>query len=378
MIWVALRMLTGDRAKYLGTLAGVAFAALLIAQQASIACGLLLRTTGHIQDLADVDIWVVDPAVEYIDELRPLGDDDLYRVRGVPGVAWAVPFYKAQCRLKLGNGTYQQVFLRGVDDATLVGAPQNMLLGSTTDLRRPDAAFIDRNGYEYLWPGEPLRAGRELEMNDRRLVIVGVCEVSPTFQTFPIIYTIYSRAIGFVPQGRRALSAVLVAAEPGVPPAEACRRIEERTGRQALTRQQFTQKTVSYFLRRTSVLVNFGITVALGFLVGCAITGQTFYSLTLESLPQFGSLKAMGLSNRGIIGMVLVQGWVVGLVGFGLGAGAAAAMGELAGRNSQLPFFMPWQVLAGTAAAVLLVVTLSSLFSVRPALVLEPAVVLRG
>ena len=53
MTWIALKMLTGDRAKYLGIMAGVTFAALLIAQQASIFCGLLLRTTVQLQDIAD-------------------------------------------------------------------------------------------------------------------------------------------------------------------------------------------------------------------------------------------------------------------------------------------------------------------------------------
>ncbi len=131
MIWIAIKMLTGDRAKYLGIISGVSFAALLIAQQASIAIGLLLRTTGHIQDIADVDIWVMDPNVQFIDEFKPLTQNDLYRVRGVPGVAWAVPFYKGQGRLKLAVGErdtkkahYQQSVVLGLDDATMVGAPR--------------------------------------------------------------------------------------------------------------------------------------------------------------------------------------------------------------------------------------------------------------
>src|SRR5947209_19560782 len=108
-------MLTGDKAKYAGIVAGVTFAALLIAQQASIGCGLLLRTTSTIQDIADVDIFVMDPNVEFIDELKPLTENDLYRVQGVPGVAWAIRFYKGQGRLTLdvgdreGAGLYQQV-----------------------------------------------------------------------------------------------------------------------------------------------------------------------------------------------------------------------------------------------------------------------------
>jgi putative ABC transport system permease protein len=397
MNWIAIKMLTGDRAKYAGIIAGVTFAALLIAQQASICIGLLLRTTSHIQDIADVDIWVMDPNVQFIDEFKPLTENDLYRVQGVPGVAWAVRFYKGQGRLKLDIGgdkkkaKYQQSVVLGLDDATLVGAPREIILGSLADLREPDAVIIDENGYRYLWPNEPLAVGRELEMNDREAVIVGICKVSDTFQTFPIFYCRYRQAIRYVPQERKVMSAILVGAEEGVPKEEVCRRIAEQTrlkpikpsdaprpGLKALTREQFIWSTLMYFVKRTGIVVNFGITVSLGFIVGCAIAGQTFYSFTLENLNQFGSLKAMGVTNLRIVGMVLTQAFVVGVIGYGLGVGLAAAFGQFATSGSRLAFFMPWQVLAGTAAAVALIVTLSSLLSVYKVLVLEPAVVFRG
>jgi putative ABC transport system permease protein len=399
MGWIAIKMLIGDRAKYLGIVAGVTFAALLIAQQASIAIGLLLRTTAHIQDVADVDIWVMDPNVQFIDELKPLTDSDLYRVQGVPGVAWAVRFYKGQGRLKLAVGQgdkkkakYQQSVVLGLDDASMVGAPRDIILGSLADLRRPDAVIIDEAGYRYVWPDEPLAVGRELEMNDHRAVIVGICKASDTFQTFPIFYCRYRQAARYVPQERRVMSAILVRAEEGVSKAEVCRRIGEQTrlkpmkpgeparpGLQALTREEFVASTLGYFLKRTGIAVNFGITVSLGFLVGCAIAGQTFYSFTLENLPQFGSLKAMGVTNVRLVGMVLLQAFMAGLIGYGLGVGAAALFGKLmTASGSRLAFYMPWQVLAGTAAAVVVIVALSSLFSVYKVLVLEPAAVFRG
>src|SRR6516165_267681 len=367
MIWVAMKMLMGDRAKYLGIVAGVTFAALLIAQQASIAVGLLLRTTSHIQDIADVDIWVMDPNVQFIDEFKPLTENDLYRV---PGVAWAVRFYKGQGRLKLDIGgdkkkaKYQPSVVLGLDDATLVGAPREILLGSLADLRKPDAVIIDENGYRYLWPNEPLAVGRELEMNDHRAVIVGVCKASDTFQTFPIFYCRYHQAIRYVPQERKVMSAILVGSEGGVSHEEVCRRIMEQTrlkpfkpgdpprpGLKALTREQFVWSTLMYFVKRTGIVVNFGITVSLGFIVGCAIAGQTFYTFTLENLNQFGSLKAMGVSNLRIVGMVLFQGLIVGALGYGIGVGLAALFGETFPRFSRIAFRMSWEVLAGTAAA---------------------------
>ena len=39
---------------------------------------------------------------------------------------------------------------------------------------------------------------------------------------------------------------------------------------------------------------------------------------------------------------------------------------------------MPWQILVGTGGAVLLIIVLASLLSIRRVFVLEPAVVFRG
>jgi putative ABC transport system permease protein len=377
MNWLALKMLTGDRAKYLAIVAGIAFAALLIAQQSAIFCGLMRRTVGQLRDVVDADIWVMDPSVEYVDEIKPIKEDHLYQVQGVPGVAWAVRFCKGQARMKLFNGMYQQAIVLGLDDATLVGAPRNLLIGSLADLKTPDAVLMDEAGYHYLWPGEPLRVGRTFEMNDHRAVLVGVCKANRTFQTFPILYTRYDLALQYVPQERRILPFVLVKAQPGTIVSEVCERISQQTGLAAVPRQEFGWKTVRYYMRRTGIPINFGLTVGLGFLVGCAIAGQTFYTFVLENVNQFGSLKAMGVTNTRLVGMVLFQAFIVAVLGYSLGIGAASLFGLLT-QNTEISFFMPWQISVITAVAVLLIAALASLVSIRPVLALEPAVVFRG
>ncbi len=377
MNWIAVKMLVGDRAKYFGIIFGVAFAALLIAQQSSTFCGLMLMTTSQIQDVQGADIWVMDPGVQYVDDIKPLSENELYRVRGVDGVDWAVRLYKGLARARLPDGNFQQVILLGLDDQTLTGAPAEMLLGSLADLRHPDAVIMDDRGYRQLWPGEPFRLGKTFEMNDRRAVLVGVCTASRTFQTFPVVYTRYSQATLFVPSERKLMSFILAQPEPGRSAAEVCRSIRARTGLEAQTREQFKWTTIRYYLERTGIPMNFGITVILGFLVGTAIAGQTFYMFTIENLKQFGSLKAMGVSNPRLVGMILLQALIVGLVGYGLGVGLAALFGQVTAHSDRLAFYMPWQVLLGTGAAVIVIMVLSSLLSIRRVLVLEPAIVFR-
>jgi len=378
MLWIAWKMLIGNRAKYLGIVFGVAFAALLIAQQSSIFCGLMGLTVSQILDVEGAGIWVMDPKVRYVDDVKPMADTHLYRVRGVPGVEWAVRLYKGIARARLDGGSYEQVILLGLDDATFIGAPLNMIEGSVDDLRSPDAVIMDIVGHQKLWPGEPFKRGRVIEMNDRRAVLVGLARARKTFQSFPVVYTRYSQAVRFAPPERKVLSFVLADPKPGVDAEELAGRIASQTGLQALTRQDFLRKTIRYYLLNTGIPLNFGITVGLGFLVGTAIAGQTFYLFIVENIRQFGALKAMGTGNGTILVMVLFQALQVGFVGLGIGVGLAALFGWITRPLAKLSFFMPWQVLALTTVAVFLIVLLASLLSIRKVFIVDPAIVFRG
>ncbi|MFN5973137.1 MAG: ABC transporter permease [Planctomyces sp.] len=380
MNWLAWKMLTGDRTKYLGIVFGVAFGTLLIAQQASIFVGLMRRTSSQIIDITSADIWVMDQRQRNVDDIRPMPDSRLGRVRGVTGVEWAVRLSKSMIRVRTLAGDFTQAILVGVDDGSFTGAPLEMLQGLQSDRRRPDGVILDFDGYRQLFPGEPVRVGRVLDMNDRRAVVVGICRVTPPFQTFPVIYTRYSQAVQFMPPQRNTLSFILAKAEPGRQPQELSQRISQQTGLKALTWDEFFWLNIGYYIENTGIPVNFGITVTLGFIVGGAIAGQTFYLFTLENLRQFGSLKAMGVTNLRLIGMILLQASIVGIMGYGIGLGASALFFELTERSGQADLrgmWVPWQVAVIAAGAVGLIIVLSSLLSLRRVLVLEPAMVFR-
>lgn len=376
---VALKMLVGDRAKYLGLIFGIGFATLLMSQQVSIFIGLMTRTASQIMDVREADVWVMHPRVKYVDEIEAMPDVDLARVRGVEGVAWAVPLFKGNAVIRATDGLLQQVLLMGLDDGSLVGRPPEILLGSLADLKRPNALMIDRAGHEFIWPGEPLRTGRVVEINDRRVEIVAIAKASPPFVTFPVVYTRYSEALRFTPPQRNKLSFVVAKAADGVDPSGLARRIAARTGLQALTWREFAWRSVRHYVERTGIPVNFGITVTLGFIVGAAVAAQTFYIFVIENLRQFGALKAIGVTDGQILRMVILQALVVGALGYGLGIGLCAlffwATQDVAALDG---FILRWQVMAGTGIAVFVIMVLSSVASIRKVVVLDPAVVFRG
>ena len=236
MAWIALRMLTGDRKKYMVITFGVAFATMMMSHQMSVFWGIMRRTVNQILDVHADGIWVMDPQVQYVDEIRPLQETALDRVRSVPGVAWAVPLYKGTARAQTSEGCYRQAILLGVDDQTLFGG-RGRCCGAAPPTCRPEGVIVDDAGYTYLWPGEEFRLGRVLEINDRRAVLVGICKASPPFLTMPIMYTRYHQAVRFALPERHGLSFVLVEGEPGVSPAELCGRIRAQDGPAGLERR---------------------------------------------------------------------------------------------------------------------------------------------
>ncbi len=378
MWWVALRILTGDQAKFIVIVFGVSFSTTMMAHQLSVLRGVMCRTVSQIQDIHPTGVWVMDPEVAYFDEVRPLPPGALYRVRGVPGVNWAVPLFKEMAYVRTEQGRYRQAILIGLDDASLVGGPA-MIHGSVHDLKRPDAIVVDEAGYSYLWPGEAVRLGREVHLNDRRATLVGVCKASPPFLTVPLVYSRLSVASSCAGRDGRSASFVLVDVARGADERQVAERIRRQTGFQARPAESFSRQTMRFYLLNTGIPLNFAIVVSLGFIVGLAIAGQTFYLFTLANLCQFGALKAMGLTNRALVGMVTLQASLVGLLGYGIGLGGAAVVIAVSTNAPHLAGYdLTFPVAAVVAVLVVCIMLATAAASLLKVVVLEPAIVLRS
>ncbi|HKO02413.1 MAG TPA: ABC transporter permease [Thermoanaerobaculia bacterium] len=379
MRFIALRMLTADRSKYLGLIFAIGFCTFLLQNQTSIFAGILRRTGSQISDVTEASVWVMDPKTEYFEQTKALKDTDLLRVRGVEGVAWAVRLFKGSPVAKTESGKYAVCFMIGLDDDTLVGAPRKMLLGRWQDLRRPDSVIVDRAGYELLYPGERERLGRTIELNDHRVTIVGISDPPAPFLSFPVMHARYSEAVQFQGQERKQLSYVLAKPLAGITPEQLCGRIEAATGLRARTTDQFRWDCIRYYLRNTGIPVNFGITIFIALVVGTVVAGQTFYLFTIDNLRQFGTLKAIGVADRTLVGMILLQALNAGAIGFAIGTGMEVTFVEIfLHKIATRGLILLWQSVAIAAACIVFVVLFASWLSIRRVLRLEAATVFRS
>ena len=379
---VALKMLIGDKLKYLSLVAGLSFAALLIVQQGSIFVGFSHQMGAWIRDTDVADLWVMDGQVNFVDDFKPVPADRLQRVRGLDGVEWAVPMFKSYLPVQLPDGTLVQCRVVGLDDATLTGGPPEMVRGRLADLRQDRAVFInvDQAGTTLKaarTDGHPLRVGDHLSINDNDAVVAGTYRATKEFFWDPVLYTTYSRALEWSPRQRKLLAFILIKARPGTDLAKLAAQVTATTGLSAYTPDQFDHKSTLDLLGRTGILINFGITIALGFLIGALIAGQTFYMFVLDNLRHFGALKAMGAGNGVIARMIFLQTAVAGLVAYGIGLAGACVSGLLA-PHVGLAYRMAWPVPIAGVVAILLCCCAAAGLSLIRVVRLEPAVVFKG
>lgn len=378
MIWIAIRMLTGDAQKFYGLVFGIAFSTLLITQQLTIFVNLIERGASGTYNVSSADVWVMDPVSRTTDVNFPMPSTALDKVRGVTGVEWAVPHLRAGASVRTSEGDLEGVSVIGVDDATLIGLPKRMAAGSPDVLSQPDSVIIDDVGLTRMFEDGRSPIGERLELNDQRAVIRGVADAIPSFTSQVTLYTKYSQALRYVPGTRNRLSFVLVGAEHGVSPDELIRRIEEQTGLRARTRDEFAQDGVDFIIQNTGIPLNFGITVLLGFIVGVAIVGLTFSLFIRDNIKQFGALKAIGVTNGKIRKMVAAQAGLVGLIGYGLGVlGTVFFIWGFSGNPTFKGFYIPWQIPLISMAAVFVILALTGWLALRNVLKTEPASVFR-
>ncbi len=370
MFHIALRMLFGDRTKYITLVLGLAFAALLMNQQGAIFLGLLRQATGPLQNVTQNDLWVADPDTPWIAEFRALPDQKLARVRSVPGVAWAEPFFNGIAVCELDSGTFKRVQIVGISRSTLAGGPPEMIEGRIEDLWIPDAIVVERKSLERLGGA---KVGDVLKINDRRAVIVGVCKARLGFEGNAIIYTTFDNATRFTPVGRERISYILVKVKDGFDKLAVRDAISALGDVQAFTTQEFTDRSKRFIVVATGIGINFAVTILLGLVVGLLLSASIFYQFTVENLRHFAVLKAMGTRTPTLLGMILLQALVVGVIGFGIGVGAAGLFAILSTKaESELQVQFPWQLLVGSFVATLATIMLASLISVRRVITVSP------
>jgi putative ABC transport system permease protein len=372
---IAYKLLVNDKGKFAALLVGITFAVFLMVMMTSMFAGILHRSSATVLNVG-AQLWVMDPAVNTPANSIPLPDYILDAVRSISGVKYAVPLYSGGALVKLRSGVYQAVTVLGLDDSSLYGRPE-LIEGNIDDIYAENGFVVVKDA-EFRKLGSP-RIGAEFEINDHRAVIVGIARVTTSgLFGVPTLYTTYNRAVTYIPSSRYTDAFILVDPKSS----DAVPYIKEqvaRLGYLALTKDEFIQKTSTFYKYQTGLGINVLIMTVISFIVGLSISGQTFYTFILENLEKFGALKAIGAKGKELVFMILFQATFTSLTGYGLGIGLASCLITIA--KLRLPSYaarITYNNLGFAFVMVVIIAAISCYIGVRKVLKIEPFDIFRG
>jgi putative ABC transport system permease protein len=200
------------------------------------------------------------------------------------------------------------------------------------------------------------------------------------FTTTPYVFTTLHRArANYLPQAYPdQCSFFLVKASPGTDVSALVATLRQRVPELDVhDRATFSDICVNYWLTRTAIGIGFGLATFLGLLVGLVMVAQTLYASVSERVKEFGTLKALGATDRAVGRFLLVQALGNAFLGSALGLVGGVVVGTLVSSPRAPVLFRGW-VMAGSVVLITLVCLLASWAPYWRIRKIDPASVLRS
>ncbi len=372
---LAVKNLLHDKLRTAMTVAGVAFAVMLVFVQIGLFLGLLDNASVTIDEI-DADLWVTSKNTPNIDFAHGFRETLVQRVRSVPGVERADNLLLQFLNLALPNGAEESMLVYGLEDFTRWGIPWAIEAGNVEDLRRGDFMFLDGSAERRMGP---FAVGDYREVMGYRLKIIGRTREALSFTTSPIAfldYRLVQRLSGERMAGRTTY--ILVKTAPGADLAAVRAEIARRLPyNDVYTAPEWAQRSRNYWVASTGLGMNMYLTVFLGCLVGVVVVAQTLYTSTMEHIKEFGTVKAIGGSNADIYRILGAQAVIAAVIGFLAGRLMAALLAP-AMAQIRLKLLISNEFAAIVFVGTLVLCLVAALVSFRKVAKIDPALVFRG
>jgi putative ABC transport system permease protein len=347
-----------QRIRTLISLAGVAFAVLLIFSQLGF-LGAVHQTASLLFDKLDFDLLLTSR--EYLNLNTPesfprLRLSQAEAVAGVESVRpfsvclglWRGPAPHSSPRVDprrwnilILGARPDELHLVFKNSGQSVFRDREELAAFETGLTRPNAVLIDRRSWpDYGYP-EDLHPGAVVELNEQQLELAGKFEIGTGFGYNGLLLTseaTLSRAGGMSPN---QVTFGLVKLRSGADPREVKKRLNEvLPDARAFTRDEINAKEAEYWVQETAVGRFFTLGVAVALVVGVVFVYQMMAADIRNHLGEYATVKAMGYRNRYLVRVILWQAGLLALVGFFPGLLASLGIYEWTREAARIPISM--------------------------------------
>ncbi|MEM7553618.1 MAG: FtsX-like permease family protein [Cyanobacteria bacterium P01_A01_bin.84] len=417
MVSIARKNLFEDIPRFLVAQAGIMFAVSLVTIQTGIFNG-VIRSTVVLIEGSRADIWVASKNMVHLELTEPLLYDSVRKSEEIPGVRRADGLAIGSARWSIPNGKLTIIKIFGFNPRKRLFVPGKMLKGDTLALTQPYSVILDKSKLKSLGIKD---VGESAEIRSLPVKVVGITQDTQSTVSSTYIFAssetanAYSKAnissrldckwiSGDIkcinvyekvdPDSKSEESQnaspqplsindpilyVLVKAKPGQDLQQLKRRLEAAIPEtRAYTKKEMIGRIRNFWQQRTGIGFILGLGAVVGIIVGMVIVGQILYSSVSDHLKEFGTLKAMGASNKVIYSVIIEQALWMAILGYIPGMLLCWGLGAWTLVSQGIVILITPMTAIGVFGITVFMCVGSALFAIQKVSHVDPAIVFKA
>jgi len=363
-------MLFHDKKRLLLSISGIAFAVVIMFLQMGFFNG-INDSQANIARVIDADLVILHEKRTNLNKWTRFDYIRLNQINSISAVDIITPIYKDGAGIK--NPDTNQVRRTIIYAFDPEAKPFN-IEGLTDEVYeklrvRGTALFDDRSRDIY---GQ-FKIGDLLEIDERAYTLGGYVSLGPNLVNDGTILmgTGTWRGDG---AGRRPIMA-FVRLNQDMPRDQAIAEIQQNLPEDtiALTPTELAEREIWYTIVNAPIGAVFAIGLVVSIVIGVVICYQVLYNEVADNIPQYATLKAMGYGPSFLVGIIMEEALLLGILGFLPGLGITFLLYDQVSDMTRLIMFLTSERILLILSLTLVMCIAAALLAIRKVLNLDPA-----
>lgn len=370
MVSIARKNLFHDKGRLAITLIGIGASVLLILFSMGMFIGTIDEAVYIIDNNPKSEVWVVQDNATSVLGSSVIQDSVIPKIKELDDVEDVNELIYMQGVVEEKN---EQVLamITGFSIDKKVGGPWELTEGDIKDLKEKNSIIYDQS-FEKKFDNL-----KSPQINGIKLKIKGKSKEAKWFIS-PYVFMSLDNARNLLRLKPDQSNFLLVQVESGKSAASVAKKISKIDGIDALSAQDIRANSRNWMIFESGMGIGIGTMALVGLFVAAVIVSLTVYTATMERLPEFGTLKAIGASKKELYFILLQQVFIGVTLGYIVGLISSIIAAALLSGVTLMPIFItPFAILSAYIATLSLSV-LGSLFSMRRVHRVDPAIVFRA
>lgn len=375
---LAWLQVTREKTRLIVAIAGIAFADLLMFIQMGFE-GALYDSAVKPHRSLQAHLVLINPQFQTLFSVKSFPRERLYQALSYESVASVSPVYIATGQWRNPKTRIDRaILIWGVDPARpafkLPEVNQNL-----EHLKLLNQILFDQAGRpEYGAIAEIFKkAGTvETELNDKMISVKGLFTSGSSFAADGNVIASDSTFLQLFPERQpQQIEVGLIDLKPGADIERVRSQLAANLPNdvEVLTLEGFAEVEKTYWANGTGIGFIFGLGVGVGFIVGIVIVYQILYSDVSDHLPEYATLKAMGYSDRYLLGVLTQEALLLAILGYLPGFMLSFGLYQVAYAATLLPISMTLERAGSVLVLTIIMCSVSGAIAMRKLRSTDPA-----